>query len=68
MKKLLNSKWTAVEPKKQEKHFIITKVDHNQENSDIVDLITIQAIFTKQEYRMKPAKLKDSSVWLMGWK
>jgi len=30
-KKLLNSKWTAVNPTKKEKHFLITEVEFDEE-------------------------------------
>lgn len=38
-KKLLNSKWTAVNPKNKEKHFQVTKVSLNINDCQVIDFI-----------------------------
>lgn len=65
MKKLLNSKWTAIEPKNKEKHFVVIKVSNNTEDPQIVDFIIIQAVMTKNEYKILPKELNTS--WIVGW-
>jgi len=65
-KKLLNSKWTAVNPTKKEKHFLITDVEFDEEG--IVILCCIEAVFTKRSESIDWRNLKDESYWLAGWK
>lgn len=64
-KKLLNSKWTAVTPKNQEKHFIVTKVEYDEDG--IVILCLIESVMSKQPYPIDWQDLKNDSVWLHGW-
>jgi len=64
-KKLLNSKWTAVKPSNQEKHFIITEVEFDEET---VTSCSIQAILTKRSASINWNDLQDENHWLSGWK
>ncbi|MCR8922795.1 TIGR02450 family Trp-rich protein [Dasania sp. GY-MA-18] len=64
-KKLLNSKWTAVTPKNQEKHFIVTKVEYDEDG--IVILCLIESVMSKQPYPINWQDLKNDNVWLHGW-
>ena len=45
-KKLLNSKWTAVNPKNKEKHFTVTTVEFDEE---LVTSCSIEAVMSKRE-------------------
>lgn len=65
-KKLLNSKWTAVKPKNKEKHFIISEIKFDEDDS--VLSCSIEAVMTKRLLPIEWQELKDSSVWLQGWK
>lgn len=65
--KLLNSKWTAVSPVNKEKHFIVTKVEYDDDTRLVVSTI-IEAVMTKKIAEIDWRKLNDSSSWLMGWK
>ena len=65
-KKLLNSKWTAVQPKKKEKHFLITEVEFDEEGRVIHCLI--EAVMSKNAYSINWQDLKDTSLWKLGWK
>ena len=65
-KKLLNSKWTAINPKNKEKHFIITEMEFD-ENNTVVSCI-IQAVMTKRSNFINWNDLKDNSHWQQGWK
>lgn len=65
-KKLLSSKWTAVEPKRKELHFAVIKVDYDEEGS--VTECIIQAILTRNEYAIEWRDLKQASKWKQGWK
>ena len=64
--KLLLSKWTAVEPKQKERHFIVTKLIR-AENKDII-ACELEAVINKHVYETDWHALKDSSFWLMGWR
>lgn len=65
-KKLLNSKWTAVNPIGKECHFIVTEL-----LKDDVEKITgcvLEAVINNKTYPTDLALLKDSEQWKIGWK
>lgn len=64
-KKLLHSKWTAVNPIKKQKHFMIVDVEFDENN--IVIHCEIQAIMSKQNTSINWRDLKDDKQWLQGW-
>ena len=64
--KLLLSKWTAVKPKKKERHFMVTKLIY-AENEDIIGC-ELEAVISNNLYEIDWKDLKDSSCWLIGWK
>ena len=65
-KKLIHSKWTRVNPLNKERHFIVTKVEFD-ENSAIIHC-SIEAVITKREEEINWIELKDEKIWLHGWK
>jgi tryptophan-rich hypothetical protein len=65
-KKLLNSKWTAVQPKNKEKHFMVTDVKYDEEGN--VLLCILEAVMTKREDIIDWYDLSDESIWIQGWK
>ena len=65
-KKLLNSKWTAVTPVQKEKHFIVSEVEFDEENS--VVSCSIEAVMSKRSFAINWQDLKDDRLWLQGWK
>lgn len=65
-KKLLNSKWTAVEPKDKQKHFMVTKMKFDDDGE--VSLCLIEAVLTRKETAIDWQELTDHKVWLQGWK
>lgn len=64
--KLLNSKWTAVQPMNREKHFLVSDVEFSEDGT--VSLCKIEAILFKAEYVIDWHELKNNDKWLMGWK
>ncbi|MGB5277698.1 MAG: TIGR02450 family Trp-rich protein [Gammaproteobacteria bacterium] len=64
--KLLLTKWTAVEPKQKERHFIIVKLIRASDQSIIA--CELEAVINHNIYQIQWHELKDSSRWLMGWK
>ena len=65
-KKLLNSKWTAVQPANKEKHFIVSEIEFDEEG--LVVSCCIEAVISKRSMSIDWHDLKDDSNWLFGWK
>jgi len=65
-KKLLNSKWTAVEPIRKEKHFIVTEVEYGEDGEVIA--CVIEAVISRRSIPIQWRVLKDVSRWAQGWK
>ena len=64
-KKLLHSKWTAVQPENKEKHFMITETEFDEDG--LVVLCSIEAVLTKQSTQLDWHDLKDEKKWIHGW-
>ena len=65
-KKLLLSKWTAVSPVAKQKHFLVTKVIQI-EPDDPIEIIEIEAIYSKKVSQINWRELKNETVWRQGW-
>ena len=66
-KKLLLTKWTAVKPVAKQKHFLVSKVIKPEEPSDPIELIEIEAVFSKATQIISWHELQDDSFWRQGW-
>jgi tryptophan-rich hypothetical protein len=66
-KKLLNSKWTAVNPINKEKHFLVTKLLTPETIDQTIEFIELEAVFTKRSQILPWQQLNDSKLWLQGW-
>jgi tryptophan-rich hypothetical protein len=66
-KKLLLSKWTAVTPRRKEKHFLVIKVLDPEPPATKVDAIELQAVHSRRTRIMPWRDLADRSQWLPGW-
>ncbi|MEE4244233.1 MAG: TIGR02450 family Trp-rich protein [Kangiellaceae bacterium] len=64
-KKLLNSKWTATKPLEQQKHFIVTKVRHDELGN--VETCLLEAVLTKRSTEIDWKALQDTQLWRQGW-
>lgn len=64
--KLLHSKWTAIDPKNREKHFIVTKVHKDDEEQ--IQACDLEAVLSHKVYPIDWRDLKNQQQWLMGWK
>jgi tryptophan-rich hypothetical protein len=65
-KKLLNSKWTAVNPIKKEKHFLVTELEFDED--DNVIYCAIEAVISNRSASINWQDLKNTAAWLQGWK
>ena len=66
-KKLLLSKWTAVTPIAKQKHFLVSRVIQPEQPTDPIELVEIEAVFSKTTRIINWRELKDASVWQQGW-
>jgi tryptophan-rich hypothetical protein len=66
-KKLLLSKWTAVQPSHKRKHFLVTKVIPPDLPENPVEFIELEAIFDKSTQIIPWRNLQEKQVWLQGW-
>jgi len=63
--KLLMTKWTAVEPKRKERHFIVTKLIRATDETIVA--CELEAVINKNNYEMDWRELKNTKVWKTGW-
>jgi len=64
--KLLHSKWTALQVTQKERHFIVSRLQ--RADDDTIVSCELEAIINNNVYQIDWQQLKDSSLWLMGWK
>jgi len=64
--KLYLSKWTATRPARKEKHFIITALIRD-ENETIVACL-IEAVHSRSHREIDWRELQNSDTWLQGWR
>lgn len=64
--KLLNSKWTAVNPVQKEKHFLITKLEFD-ERGNVIRCV-IEAVISNREESIDWKELENEDNWVQGWK
>ena len=64
-KKLLHSKWTAVQPVRKEKHFLVTAVQEDDDGQP--QTVTLEAVHSKRERCLDWRELKDPAQWTVGW-
>ncbi|MFT5482256.1 MAG: tryptophan-rich hypothetical protein [Halieaceae bacterium] len=65
-KKLLNSKWTAIEPTNKEKHFLVTAVEFDEDG--IIIHCLIEAVMTRCSTEINWRALRNSGHWMNGWR
>ena len=65
-KKLLNSKWTAINPVGRERHFMVTEVEYD-ENGKVIHCL-LEAVLTRHARTIEWRALKDSDQWVFGWR
>ena len=67
-RKLLLSKWTAVQPVNRERHFLVTAVVEPVIPGTPPEDVELEAVLTKRIMRLPWRALTDSSQWLQGWR
>ena len=66
-KKLLLSKWTAVQPLRKDKHFLVTKVVEPEVAGDKTQWVDMEAVFSRSTQRLAWRDLQNDEVWKQGW-
>jgi len=64
--KLLHSKWTALQVKQKERHFIVSRLQ--RADDETILSCELEAIINNNVYEIDWQQLKYSILWLMGWK
>ncbi len=65
-RKLLNSKWTAVNPARKEKHFLVTEIEFDEDGTVVHCLI--EAVISNRAEPIDWKELQNRDNWLQGWK
>ncbi len=65
--KLLLSKWTAVEPRNREKHFLVVAVLEPARPGGPVEQIEIEAVHSRRTAIIGWRDLADVTRWRQGW-
>lgn len=66
-KKLLLSKWTSVKPVAKQKHFLVSRVIEPELLTEPIELVEIEAVFSKATQVIAWRELQDERVWRQGW-
>jgi tryptophan-rich hypothetical protein len=66
-KKLLLTKWTAVAPRKREKHFVVIRVVEPEPPEVRIDQVELEAVHSKRAFLLHWRELTDGERWLQGW-
>ena len=64
-KKLHHTKWTAIQPRRKEKHFLVTEV--RLDGAGNPQTCILEAVHSCREISLDWRELKDSDKWQIGW-
>ena len=65
--KLWKSKWTALEPRHKEKHFLVTKVIDPEQPKHLIEFVEVDVVLTRRSFMMRWEELTDKTKWVQGW-
>jgi tryptophan-rich hypothetical protein len=66
-KKLLLTKWTAVQVTAKQKHFLVSKVIAPDDPKAAIVEVEIEAVHSKQTRLIAWRELQDERLWKQGW-
>jgi tryptophan-rich hypothetical protein len=67
-RKLLLSKWTAVEPRDRERHFMVIRLLEPATPDAAFEQVELEAVLTKRCVILPWRSLTDPGHWLQGWR
>ncbi|MDN0076823.1 TIGR02450 family Trp-rich protein [Crenobacter sp. SG2303] len=66
-RKLLLSKWTAVQPRNKEKHFIVTRLLQPEDPAQPLTEVELEAVYSRRSQVIAWQTLTDAKLWRQGW-
>ena len=54
-------------PRDQEKHFLVTRVINPETASHLIEFVELEAVLTRRSFLLPWAELTDKQLWLQGW-
>ncbi|WP_312764682.1 TIGR02450 family Trp-rich protein [Stutzerimonas balearica] len=63
--KLRLSKWTARQPVRREKHFLVTDLEHDEAGT--LQRVELQAVYSQRNEWIDWRELRDEQRWRIGW-
>lgn len=66
-KKLLLSKWTAVQPVDREKHFLVARLLLPDDPAAPLVWVELEAVYSGSRRTLAWRELKDVTRWRQGW-
>jgi tryptophan-rich hypothetical protein len=60
------SKWTAVEPRNKEKHFLVVEVSNRA--AGLSGTCILEAVISLRRIKLDCRELNDSEKWRVGWR
>jgi tryptophan-rich hypothetical protein len=66
-KKLLLSKWTAVQVLAKQKHFIVTRLILPEDDRMPIVEVEIEAVYSGKKHCLPWRQLQDQTRWRQGW-
>lgn len=66
-RKLPLSKWTAVQPQRKEKHFLVTRVLLPDDPAAPIIEVELEAVYSHRRFVLPWKLLTDTAVWRQGW-
>lgn len=66
-RKLLLSKWTALQPQNKEKHFLVVRVLQPEDPQAAVTEVELEAVYSRRSRIIPWETLTDAERWRQGW-
>lgn len=66
-RKLLLSKWTALQPRNKEKHFIVVRLIEPEDPAQAISEVELEAVYSRHSRIIQWKTLTDAAVWRQGW-
>jgi tryptophan-rich hypothetical protein len=66
-RKLLLSKWTALQPRNKEKHFIVVRLIEPEDPAQGISEVELEAVYSRHSRIIHWKTLTDVAVWRQGW-
>ncbi|MBV8680328.1 MAG: TIGR02450 family Trp-rich protein [Aquitalea sp.] len=66
-RKLLLSKWTALQPSNKEKHFLVVRVLHPEDPQAPITEVELEAVYSRHSRIISWKTLTNAEDWQQGW-